>query len=55
MPGPPNDVGLATNQLTAAARNPLTSSQAGILVNDAIATYCPNGPGAARWQPAFLP
>jgi Protein of unknown function (DUF732) len=37
------------------AHNPLTSSQAGILVNDAIGTYCPNSPGAAHWHAPSFP
>lgn len=34
---------------------PLTSSQAGILVNDAIGTYCPNSPGAVYWHAPSVP
>jgi Protein of unknown function (DUF732) len=37
------------------AHNPLTSSQAGILVNDAIGTYCLNSPGAVYWHAGFFP
>jgi hypothetical protein len=37
------------------AHNPLTSSQAGILVNDAIGTYCPNSPGAGYWHAPSFP
>jgi Protein of unknown function (DUF732) len=32
------------------AHNPLTNSQAGILVSSAIGTYCPNSPGAVHWR-----
>jgi hypothetical protein len=34
---------------------PLTNSQAGILVNDAIGTYCPNSPGAVYWHAPSFP
>ncbi|OBK45610.1 DUF732 domain-containing protein [Mycobacterium kubicae] len=37
------------------ARNPITNNQAGILVNDAIAAYCPNSPGAIQWHAPFFP
>ncbi|ORA68560.1 hypothetical protein BST25_21945 [Mycobacterium heidelbergense] len=37
------------------AHNPITSSQAGILVNDAIGTYCPNSPGATYWHAPSFP
>lgn len=34
---------------------PLTNSQAGVLVNDAIGTYCPNSPGAVYWHAPSFP
>jgi hypothetical protein len=36
-------------------RAPITSSQAGILVNDAIGTYCLNSPGARHWNAGLSP
>ncbi|SPM35802.1 hypothetical protein MRAB57_3633, partial [Mycobacterium rhizamassiliense] len=35
------------------AHNPLTNSQAGVLVTSAIGTYCPNSPGAEHWRAPF--
>jgi hypothetical protein len=34
---------------------PITNGQAGILVNDAIGTYCPGSPGAVHWGVSALP
>jgi len=34
---------------------PITNGQAGILVNDAIGTYCPGSQGAIHWHPPYSP
>jgi len=34
---------------------PITNGQAGILVNDAIGTYCPGSQGAIHWHPPYFP
>jgi hypothetical protein len=34
---------------------PITNGQAGILVNDAIGTYCPNSQGALHWHAPWFP
>jgi hypothetical protein len=34
---------------------PITNGHAGILVNDAIGTYCPGSPGAVHWHAPYFP
>lgn len=40
---------------TGGSHIPITNGQAGILVNDAIGTYCPNSPGALHWHAPWFP
>ena len=43
-----------TNSL-GGSRIPITNGQAGILVNDAIGTYCPGSPDAFHWHAPYFP